>query len=86
LYIDEYNHSFSHANDKYEEFYIHTDKAVADFMKNARLLKFSYKIARLPARNMWRIDGRIDGRKRDDLVNGSKTADSLQHMGYKVVD
>jgi len=28
----------------------------------------------------------IDGRKRDDLVNGSKTADSLQHMGYKVVD
>jgi peptidoglycan/xylan/chitin deacetylase (PgdA/CDA1 family) len=79
-YIDEYNHSFSHANEKYDEFYSHTGKAVADFQKNAKLLKFSYKIARLPARNMWRIDGR----KRDDIPSGSKTADSLQHIGYKV--
>jgi peptidoglycan/xylan/chitin deacetylase (PgdA/CDA1 family) len=80
-YIDEYNHSFSHANNKYDEFYSNTGKAVADFLKNAKLLRFSYKIARLPARNMWRIDGR----KRDDIESGSKTADSLQYIGYKVV-
>jgi len=80
-YIDEYNHSFSHANNKYDEFYSNTGKAVADFKKNERLLKLSYKIARLPARNMWRIDGR----RRDDIESGSKTADSLLHIGYKVV-
>ena len=80
-YIDVYNHSFSHAYNKYDEFYNNTGKAVDDFKKNARLLKFSYKIARLPARNMWRIDGR----KRDDIESGTKTADSLQHIGYKVV-
>jgi len=80
-YIDEYNHSFSHANNHYEQFYSNTDLAVSDILKNNQLLKFSYKIVRLPGRNMWRIDGN----KKDDVESGSKTADRLQQLGYKVV-
>jgi len=80
-YIDEYNHSYSHANNHYEKFYSNTDLAVSDILKNNQMLKFLYKIVRLPGRNMWRIDGR----KKDDVENGSKTADKLQQLGYKVV-
>lgn len=56
-YIDEYNHSFSHAKNHYEQFYSHTDSAVADILHNNALLKFPNKIVRLPGRNMWRING-----------------------------
>ena len=80
-YIDEYNHSFSHANNHYDQFYSNTDLSVSDILKNNLLLKFSYKIVRLPGRNMWRIDGI----KRDDVESGSKTADRLEQLGYKVV-
>jgi peptidoglycan/xylan/chitin deacetylase (PgdA/CDA1 family) len=80
-YIDEYNHSFSHANNHYDQFYSNTDLSVSDILKNNKLLKFSYKIVRLPGRNMWRIDGI----KRDDVESGSKTADRLEQLGYKVV-
>jgi peptidoglycan/xylan/chitin deacetylase (PgdA/CDA1 family) len=80
-YIDEYNHSFSHANNHYDLFYSNTDMAVDDILKNNNLLKFTYKIVRLPGRNMWRIDGR----KKDDVESGSKTADRLEQLGYKVV-
>ena len=80
-YIDEYNHSFSHANNHYEQFYSNTDLAVSDILKNNQLLKFTYKIVRLPGRNMWRINGR----KKDDVESGSKTADRLEQLDYKVV-
>jgi len=80
-YIDEYNHSYSHANNHYEKFYGNTDLAVSDILKNNQLLKFAYKIVRLPGRNMWRIGGF----KKDDVESGSKTADKLEQLSYKVV-
>jgi peptidoglycan/xylan/chitin deacetylase (PgdA/CDA1 family) len=80
-YIDEYNHSFSHAKNHYERFYMNTKGAVDDIKKNQQFLKLHYKIVRLPGRNMWRTDGR----KRDDEKNGSLVADGLQALGYKVV-
>ena len=80
-YIDEYNHSFSHANNHYELFYSNPQMAMADFLKNQQLLKLQYKIARLPGRNMWRLDKR----KKDDIQSGSITADSLARKGYKIM-
>jgi peptidoglycan/xylan/chitin deacetylase (PgdA/CDA1 family) len=80
-YIDEYNHSFTHANNHYELFYSNPHAAVADFLKNQKTLKIQYKIVRLPGRNMWRLGNR----KKDDVPSGSTTADSLALRGYKVI-
>lgn len=80
-YIDEYNHSYSHANNHYKEFYNDAGKAIADILKNQELLKLRYKIVRLPGRNMWRIDSK----KRDDGISGASTADGLERLGYKVI-
>ena len=80
-YIDEYNHSYSHANNHYEKFYSNPQTAISDILKNQQLLKLRYKIVRLPGRNMWRIDSR----KRDDGISGTSTADGLVQLGYKVI-
>ena len=80
-FIDEYNHSFTHAKGKYEEFYRNPAVVVADIMKNQTFLKLPYKIVRLPGRNMWRIGNR----KRDDVNSGSAAADSLAKLGFRVI-
>lgn len=80
-YIDEYNHSFSHANNHYEAFYENTAKSVNDIVYNQSLLKLAYKIVRLPGRNMWRLGGR----SKNDGPSGMQTADQLANLGYKVV-
>ena len=80
-YIDEYNHSFTHANNHYEAFYNDVDKSVKDIQYNQTLLKLPYKIVRLPGRNMWRLGGRA----KNDVTNGVQTADQLAALGYKVV-
>lgn len=80
-YIDEYNHSYTHANNHYETFYNDPEKSVKDIVYNQTLLKLQYKIVRLPGRNMWRLYGR----SKNDLSNGIQTADQLARLGYKVV-
>jgi peptidoglycan/xylan/chitin deacetylase (PgdA/CDA1 family) len=80
-FIDEYNHSYTHANNQYQKFYSNANAVVADIQKNQLLLKLPYKIVRLPGRNMWRIGTR----KRDDVKSGSAAADSLAKLGYKVI-
>ncbi|MEG1591405.1 polysaccharide deacetylase family protein [Chryseobacterium sp.] len=80
-YIDEYNHSFTHANNHYEAFYNDVQKSVNDIVYNQSLLKLPYKIVRLPGRNMWRLNGK----SKNDVSNGIQTADQLAKLGYKVV-
>ncbi|MCJ7935205.1 MAG: polysaccharide deacetylase family protein [Chryseobacterium sp.] len=80
-YIDEYNHSFSHANDHYEAFYNNVEKSVKDVEYNQTLLKLPYKIVRLPGRNIWRLGDR----SKNDVANGIQTADQLAALGYKIV-
>ncbi|MFY1045778.1 polysaccharide deacetylase family protein [Chryseobacterium sp. GP-SGM7] len=80
-YIDEYNHSFTHANNHYETFYNNVQKSVNDIVYNQSLLKLPYKIVRLPGRNMWRLNGK----SKNDISNGIQTADQLAKLGYKVV-
>lgn len=80
-YIDEYNHSFTHANNHYEAFYNDVQKSVKDILYNQSLLKLPYKVVRLPGRNMWRLNGK----SKNDVSNGIQTADQLAKLGYKVV-
>lgn len=80
-FIDEYNHSYTHANDRYQQFYSNTKAVVADVEKNQLFLKLQYKIVRLPGRNMWRVGGRT----KDDVKSGSAAADLLAARGYKVI-
>lgn len=80
-YIDEYNHSFTHANNHYEAFYDNVQKSVNDILYNQSLLKLPYKILRLLGRNMWRLNGK----SKNDISNGIQTADQLSKLGYKVM-
>lgn len=79
-FVESYNHSFTHANNKYALFYSNPPNVLADIQRNEQLLNLPYKIVRLPGRNMWRIGDR----KRDDGVSGSVAADLLAKNGYKL--
>ena len=80
-FVESYNHTYTHANNKYRKFYRHPDQVLADVEKNEQVLKLKYKLIRLPGRNMWRLDGR----KKDDMKSGSAAADLLAQHGYRVV-
>ena len=41
----------------------------------------SYKIVRLPGRNMWRLGNR----NQDDVRSGSSTVDEISKNGYTVI-
>jgi peptidoglycan/xylan/chitin deacetylase (PgdA/CDA1 family) len=79
-FVETYNHSFSHANGKYELYYSNPENVLQDIQKNERLLDLRYKIVRLPGRNMWRIGSRA----KDDIKSGSAAADLLAKNGYKL--
>lgn len=79
-FIESYNHSYSHAQDKYKFFYSNPLNVLEDIKKNEQLLNLKYKIVRLPGRNMWRIGDR----KKDDGVSGSDAANLLEKNGYKL--
>lgn len=51
------NHSFSHASGHYRKYYRNGQEVDADIVFNQDLLGLQHKIARLPGRNTWRIDG-----------------------------
>ena len=79
-FVEVYNHSYTHANNKYELFYSNPGNVLADIQKNEQLLNLRYKIVRLPGRNIWRVGGR----KRDDETSGSTAADLLEKNEYKI--
>lgn len=79
-FVESYNHSFTHANNKYALFYSNPSNVLADIQKNEQLLHLRYKIVRLPGRNMWRIGTR----RKDDGTSGSAAADLLAKNGYHI--
>ncbi len=79
--VDAYNHSYTHANNKFNVFYSNPDHAFSDFEKNEQDLALKYKIVRLPGRNIWYFNDR----RRVDLQSGASTADLLFANGYKVM-
>jgi peptidoglycan/xylan/chitin deacetylase (PgdA/CDA1 family) len=79
-FVEVYNHSYTHANDRYKLFYSDPKNVLTDIQKNEMILGLRYKIVRLPGRNMWRIGGR----KKDDGISGASSADLLEQNGYKL--
>lgn len=75
------NHSYSHANSRYHQYYTDPAMVLEDFRKNADSLGLKNKIARLPGRNVWRA-GKSS---RNDLEDCKPAADSLAAAGYHLV-
>lgn len=78
--VECYNHSYTHAENKFTTFYSNPISAFADFEKNEIDLELKHKIVRLPGRNIWIYDDV----RRIDLPSGASTADMLYTNGYKV--
>lgn len=79
-YVACYNHSYTHAYNKFSHFYSDVQSSYEDFIKNQNELGLMEKIVRLPGRNIWIYD---DIRK-IDLNSGSQTADLLFENGFKL--
>lgn len=75
-----YNHSYTHAFNRFLTFYSDPQKAFDDFQKNQDDLQLTKKIARLPGRNIWIFDNV----RHVDLKSGASTADMLFQEGYKI--
>lgn len=74
------NHSWSHAHDKYKEFYDNPDAVLADFLKCQTELKIPNKFARQPGRSQWRLKNLSI----NDVSSGSLSADLLYKNGFRV--
>lgn len=79
-YIEIYNHSYSHANNNYLNFYKNPKLVLNDFKKNQSDFNISHKIARLPGRNLWQIGNK----KKNYQQTGSTSAKLLAENGYKI--
>jgi len=79
-YIEIYNHSYSHANHRYLNYYKQPEQVLADFEKNRVAFNLSHNIARLPGRNLWQIAEKTKNYKQ----TGAQAAQLLTDKGYKV--
>lgn len=79
-YIELCNHSYSHANSKYRQFYSNPQYAARDMINNESLLSLDLKIVRLPGRDIWATPNV----KRGWSQSGGKTASILLENGFKV--
>lgn len=79
--IEVCNHSWCHANNRYEHFYSNPDSVVNDFDRCKDSLRQSNNIARTPGRNIWRLQNVHS----TDLKKSAAAADSLEKKGYDVV-
>lgn len=75
------NHSFTHAHNKYTDFYKNPEAVVHDFDTAKDSLKLYDKIARTPGRNIWRLNNISV----TDIKSSTEAANSLKKAGYKVV-
>lgn len=74
------NHSYTHANEKYQYFYQHPFIAAQDFYKAQDSLHVPFKIIRLPGNNAWVRKGEI---KSSGLVRS--VCNKLDSAGYNVM-
>lgn len=75
------NHSFTHASNKYTDFYKNPQAVVHDFDTAKDSLKLYDKIARTPGRNIWRLNNT----NVTDLKSSTEAANRLKEAGYKVI-
>lgn len=74
------NHSFSHANNQYLDFYHHPEQAAADMFQAQHSLQVPYLIARFPGNRSWVREGEI---KATPLAR--PLARLLDSAGYNVI-
>jgi len=79
-YIEIYNHSYSHANNRYADFYKNPNSVYLDFERNQSELNISRKIARLPGRDLWMLGDR----KKNVRQTGTTAAELLAKNGYDI--
>ncbi|MBS1747152.1 MAG: polysaccharide deacetylase family protein [Bacteroidetes bacterium] len=80
-YVEIYNHSYTHANNKYKRFYSDPQNVLNDIIRNQDTLGLKYKIVRLPGRNIWRVGDR----KRDYFdSSGEASANLIAANGYQI--
>lgn len=75
------NHSFTHAHNKYTDFYKNPEAVVHDFDIAKDSLKLRDKIARTPGRNIWRLNNV----NVTDIKSSTQAANRLKQAGYKVI-
>lgn len=75
------NHSYTHAHNKYSDFYKNPQFVVQDFNAAKDSLKLKDNIARTPGRNIWRLNNITN----TDIKSSSAAADELKKAGYKVI-
>lgn len=80
LYFQVANHSYSHANNKYRNFYSNPENVLKDFNRARDSIREYTLISRLPGRNTWRTPGV----NTTDLDSRS-AADLLEENGYKLL-
>jgi len=79
-FIEIYNHSYSHANNRYADYYKDSQAVVDDFEKNQLDFNIQHKIARLPGRNFWQVGEK----KKNHRQSGAEAGVLLADNGYKV--
>lgn len=74
------NHSFCHAFNDYDRWYLNPDGVLKDFQKNDEKMLITSKIARLPGRAIW------DFRKREKCIfpTGKSSGELLAKHGFEV--
>lgn len=75
------NHSFTHALNRYNSFYLHPEKVISDFQQNEDRLSLTSKITRMPGRNAWRIDSVVH----TDITESKAAIDSVYNAGFAVM-
>lgn len=75
------NHSYSHANNKFSDFYKDSIRVLEDFVRMNDSLNRKLMIARTPGRNIWRLDSI----KETDLKSSKKSADYLAKNNFVLV-
>ncbi|MEO0042035.1 MAG: hypothetical protein RL329_1483 [Bacteroidota bacterium] len=79
-FVEICNHSHTHANNKYLQFYANPQGAADDINQCDKLINTNNKAVRLPGRNIWALPARVHG----ITQSGGKTAEILREQGYKI--
>ena len=74
------NHSYTHAERKYDSYFNRPSGVLADFNRSRDSLGLENGLARLPGRNFFRLDSC----SRNEPGNGKEAADTLAASGYRV--
>lgn len=77
--IEMCNHSYSHANNRYERFYGNPDGVLMDFYKNIVTLNLTNSIARFPGSPAWMLNGR----QKNVQSSRKKAATLLKDKGFR---